>query len=365
MLSQGSAVAESTAVRPGSGAGHGRFPFTLEDACRAREAIGAHLQPTPTVRHPVLDRMLGCRAWVKLENAHDIGSFKTRGALYLLARMSEEERARGLVTATRGNHGQSLAQAAGRYGARCTIFVPRGNNPGQNAAMQALGATVVEDGRDFDAAMAAAEAFARESGGRLVNQAREPELMAGVASVALEMIEQVDEPLDAVFVPVGCGGIAAATAIVMQARSPATRVIGVQSENAPAMHHAWHTGEDRPFAATRSIADGLAVRVPVEATLAVLRQLLHTMVLVSEEEIHGAIRAYATTLHQMAEGAAAAPLAAAMKMADEYRGKRVGLVLTGGNIEPSALTAVLAGETPRHRPQAMPMYPIDELSYGY
>jgi len=354
-------VAVGTAVPEG----YRRFPFTLDDVLRAREVVRAHLQPTPTVSHPLLDRMLGCRTFVKLENTHSIGSVKIRGGLNLLANMTDGERERGLVTATRGNHGQSLAQAAGMYGARCTIFVPRGNNPNKNASMEALGATVIEEGHDFDAAMAAAEAFARETGGRLVHPAREPDLMAGVATVALEMIEQAGEPLDAVFVPVGGGCFAAGMSVVLRALSPSTRVIGVQSENAPAMHHAWHTGENRPFAATQSIADGLAVRVPVDVTLSVLRPLLHSMVLVSEEEIQAAICTYATTIHQMAEGAGAAPLAAALKLAEEYRGKRVGLVLTGGNIEPRTLIAALAGERPPHRPQAMPMFPIDELSYGY
>jgi threonine dehydratase len=365
MLSNGSVAALGGAVRTAVPEGYRRFPFTLDDVLKAREIVRAHLQPTPTVSHPLLERLLGCKAFVKLENTHSIGSFKIRGGLYLLANMTEAERRRGLVTATRGNHGQSLAQAAGMYGARCTIFVPRANNPNKNAAMEALGATVIEEGHDFDAAMAAAEAYAHETGSRLVHPAREPELMAGVASVALEMIEQVGEPLDAVFVPVGGGSIAAGMSVVMRALSPSTRIIGVQSENAPAMHHAWHTGEDRPFAATKSIADGLAVRVPVDVTLSVLRPMLHSMVLVSEEEIQAAIRAYATTIHQMAEGAAATPLAAVMKMAEEYRGQRVGLVLTGGNIEPRTLMAALAGDLPPHRPQAMPMYPIGELSYGY
>ena len=365
MLSNESVAVAGGAVGTAAPEGYSRFPFTLDDALEAREVVRAHLQPTPTISHPLLERVLGCRAYVKLENTHGIGSFKIRGGLNLLAKMNEGERRRGLVTATRGNHGQSLAQAAGMYGARCTIFVPRGNSPSKNAAMEALGATVLEEGHDFDAAMAAAEAFAGETGGRLVHPAREPELMAGVASAALEMIEQVAEPLDAVFVPVGGGCFAAGTSVVLRALSPSTRIIGVVSENAPAMHHAWHTGEDRPFAATSSIADGLAVRVPVDVTLSVLRPLLHSMVLVSEEEIQAAIRTYATTIHQMAEGAGAAPLAAAMKLADEYRGQRVGLVLTGGNIEPATLTAALAGHLSPHRPQAMPMYPIDELSYGY
>jgi threonine dehydratase len=340
------------------------FPVTFDDVKRAHRVLMDHLAPTPTVSHPLLGATLGCEAFVKLENTHNIGSFKIRGGLNLLAGMSARERRQGLVTATRGNHGQSLARAAELHGAACTIFVPSGNNPDKNAAMAALGADVIEAGHDFDAAMVAAESFARERGARLVHPAREPALIAGVGTVALEMLSQVGE-LDALFVPVGGGSIAAGMAIVFSALSPATRIYGVQAENAPAMHHAWHTGEHRPFAVTGTIADGLAVRVPVDTTLRVLRDLLHGMILVSEEAIQDAIRCYAATIHHMAEGAAAAPLAAAMSMRDELAGQRVGLVLTGGNIDSETLVHALGGGVPRHFPQAMPMYPIEELFYGY
>ena len=341
------------------------LPVTLDDVEQAMLVVREHLPATPLVSHPLLDERVGCKVFVKLENTQSIGSFKIRGGLNLLSKLSAEDRARGLVTATRGNHGQSIAYAARVHGARCTIFVPRGNNPDKNAAMAALGAHVVEVGHDFDAAMIAAEEYARRHSARLVHPARDLDLVAGVGTIALEMLEQADGQLDAVYVPVGGGSIAAGISVVMQALSPQTRVIGVSAENAPAMHHAWHTGEYRPFAAVDTLADGLAVRVPVDVTLGMLRPLLAGMVLVSEREIQAAIRAYAQTVHQMAEGAAAAALAAAIRDRESLAGRRVGVVLTGGNISAATLMSALADERPQHEPKAMPYFPIGELSYGY
>lgn len=343
----------------------GELPVSLADIEQAMRVVRERLVATPLVSNPLLNERAGCEVFVKLENSQGIGSFKIRGALNLLSTMATEERARGLVTATRGNHGQSIAHAAQLHGTKCTVFVPRGNSPGKNAAITALGADVVEAGHDFDAAMIAAEEYAARTGARLVHAARDAELIAGAGTIALEMLEQAGGHLDAVFIPVGGGSIAAGMAVALRALSPATRIIGVSAENAPAMHHAWHTGEHRPFAAIDTLADGLAVRVPVAATLQIIRPLLDNMVLVSEREIQGAICAYAETLHQMAEGAAAAALAAAIRYRDELAGQRIGVVLTGGNIDAEALLGALAGDRPRHQPQAMPYFPIGELSYGY
>ncbi len=340
------------------------LPVSLADVMAAREVVARNLAPTPLVSHPVLSELLGCDVQVKLENSQSIGSFKIRGGLTLLENMSAADRAAGLVTATRGNHGQSLAQAARIYGAKCTIFVPEGNNPDKNAAMAALGAELLVSGHDFDAAWEAAERFARQTGARCVHPAREPELIAGVGTVALEMLEQAGGHLDAVFVPVGGGSIAAGTAVVVKALSPDTQVIGVQAENAPAFHHAWHTGDYRPFVATETLADGLAVRVPVDFTLGIMRQLLDDMLLVSEAEISAAIRTYASTIHQMAEGAGAAPLAGALQVAERFAGKRVGLILTGGNISADMLAQVIAGHAPSYARPAMPMYFMENLEYG-
>lgn len=338
---------------------------TPDDIRRAMEVVRAHLAPTPLVSHALLDERAGCEVFVKLENSQSIGSFKIRGSLNLLAGMAAADRARGLVTATRGNHGQSIAYAARMHGACCTVFVPHGNSPAKNAAITALGAQVIEAGHDFDAAMIAAEKHAARTGATLVHQGREPAMIAGAGTVALEMMEQAQGRLDAVFVPVGAGSLAAGMAVAIKALSPATRVIGVCAENAPAMHHAWHTGERHAFAATETLADGLALRIPVEETLGIMQAQLDGMVLVSEREIQDAIRAYAETIHQMAEGAAAAALAAALRHREAFAGGRVGVVLSGGNIDAAILMAALAGERPQHEPRAMPYFPIGELSYGY
>jgi threonine dehydratase len=368
MLNQGPvgvAAPAPVAVHAAAAPAPGAAVAVLEDIRAAMDVVRASLPATPLMHHPLLDARVGCQTWVKLENAQDVGSFKLRGAINLLVRMPAEERSRGLVTATRGNHGHAVAYAARMHGVCCTVFVPRGNSPEKNGAMTALGAQVIETGHDFDAAMIAAEEHAARTGARLVHTARDPDMIAGAGTIALEMLEQADQPFDAVFIPVGAGGVAAAMATVIKAHSPATRVIGVCAENAPAMHHAWHTGENHPFAAVDTLADGLAVRVPVQATLAVMRRQLDDVLLVSEREIQQAIVAYAATVHQMAEGAAAAALAGAMRYCSEQPCERIGVVLTGGNIDAATLMRALADERPFHQPKAMPYFPIGELSYGY
>ena len=365
MLTQGNTALDA-APHAAAAAPRDEAPVAaLEDIRAAMEVVRAQLAPTPLLHHPMLDAQVGCRVGVKLENAQDVGSFKIRGALNLLARMPAEERARGLVTATRGNHGHAVAYAARMHGVCCTVFVPRGNSPEKNEAMTALGARVIETGHDFDAAMMAAEEHAARTGARLVHTARDPDMIAGAGTIAFEMLEQAEDPFDAVFIPVGAGGVAAGMATVIKAMSPGTRVIGVCAENAPAMHHAWHTGEYHPFAAVDTLADGLAVRVPVRATLGVLRHELDDMLLVSERAIQEAICCYAATVHQMAEGAAAAALAGAIAYCSEHPCQRIGVVLTGGNIDGATLMRALADERPRYQPKAMPYFPIGELSYGY
>lgn len=357
-------TAPRAAPRPAAAASE-RPLAELADIQAAMTVLEGQLQPTPLLHHPTLDARLGCEVFVKLENAQDVGSCKIRGAMNLLARLAADERSRGLVTATRGNHGHAIAFAARRHGVCCTVFVPRGISPEKHAAITAQGARVIESGHDFDAAMIAAEEHAARTGARLVHTVRDPDMVAGAGTIALEMLAQAAGPFDAVFVPVGGGGVAAAVATVVKAQSPATRVIGVCAENAPAMHHAWHTGEYHPFAAVDTLADGLAVRVPVRQTLAVLRERLDDMLLVSEREIQEAIGVYAGTVHQMAEGAAAAALAGAIRYCDEQPCRRIGVVLTGGNIEAATLMRALADERPRHQPKAMPYFPIGELHYGY
>ena len=339
-------------------------PISVGDARQAQTVIKPFLTATPLLQNPVLSSHLGAHAFVKLENSQPMGAFKIRGAINLLASMDEASRNRGLVTATRGNFGSALAQASAMYGARCTVFVPQGNSPDKNIAVQALGGEIVIQGHDFDAAWDASVRHAWDKGAVSIHPAKRAELVAGQATVALEMIEQAGEPLDYVFVPVGGGSLAAGATIVFRELSPSTKVIAVQAENAPAFHHAWHSRQFKPMVAARTIADGLATRVPVRYTLNMMREL-DDFVLVSEEEISAAIRCYAQTIHQLAEGGGAATLAAALQMKDQLAGRRVGLVLTGGNIDNATLMQALKGDAPLHAPHAVPHFPLSSLDYGH
>ena len=347
----------------GSDSGTPPSPISLDDVLQARETIGQYLSPTPLQHHPLLSQRVGADTYVKLENMQDIGAFKIRGAINLLARMDDAERAMGIVTATRGNYGAALARACAMYGVSCTVFVPEGNSPDKIAAVKSLGAAVIVQGHDFDAAWDASVRYARKTGASSIHPAKRAELVAGQGTVALEMLEQSNGELDVIFVPVGGGSLAAGTTTVIKAMSPATKVIAVQAENAPAFHHAWHSKRYAPMAAAQTIADGLATRVPVRYTLSMMQDL-DDFVLVSEEEICDAIRCYAETIHHLAEGGGAAPLAAALKMRDRIAGQKVGLVLTGSNIDRSTLMQALRNDAVLHAPLAVPDFPLASIDYG-
>jgi len=351
----------------GGDSGSPPSPISLEDAQKAHEVIKPFLSATPLLQNPVLSDHVGADTFVKLENSQTMGAFKIRGAINLLASMDDESRKRGLVTATRGNFGIALAQAAAHFGTACTVFVPEGNSPDKNTAVRALGGEIIVKGHDFDAAWDASVRYARQHDAVSIHPAKRAELVAGQATVALEMIEQAEskggKPLDYVFVPVGGGSLAAGTTTVFKALSPTTKVIAVQAENAPAFHHAWHSKESKPMVASKTIADGLATRVPVRYTLDMMQDL-DDFVLVSEEDICAAIRCYAETIHQLAEGGGAATLAAALNMKEELAGKRVGLVLTGGNIDNATLLYALRDDAPMHSPHALPHFPMSSLDYG-
>ena len=337
----------------------------FDDIVAARKLLARTLTPTPLVTHPLLSRRIGAEVHVKLENAVPLGSFKLRGGLNFVASLTAEERARGLVTATRGNHGQSLASAAQRHGVACTVFVPAGNNPDKNMAIAALGARVSIAGNDFDAAWLAAQAFAASTGAIAVHPSREPRLIAGYATVALEMLDQASQPLDTVFVPVGGGSLAAGMGLVFKALSPHTRIIGVQSAAAPALARAWRTGEMNEYPVGETIADGLATRVPSPDTVEILREVLDDVIEVSEAEIVGAIRCLAETLHQLAEGAGAAALAGAMHLHRRLTRQRVGIVLSGGNITSAQLLRILHGEVLPAGVRAAPLAgTLADMEYG-
>jgi threonine dehydratase len=229
-------------------------PISIADVKRARKVIKPFLTPTPCISNPVLNERVGAEIFVKLENIQDIGAFKIRGAINLLATMDEKERAKGIVTATRGNYGAALAQACAMYDTKCTVFVPQGNSPDKNAAVAALGGELIIKGHDFDAAWDASVRHAWNSDAISVHPGKRPELVAGQATVALEMLSQIEDGLDVIIVPVGGGSLAAGTTTVVKAVSPQTRIIAVQAENAPAFHHAWHTSDYAPMVATKTIA---------------------------------------------------------------------------------------------------------------
>ncbi|HEY7377433.1 MAG TPA: threonine dehydratase [Steroidobacteraceae bacterium] len=334
----------------------------FDDIVAARTRLRRQLTPTPLVTHPLLAQRLGCVPFVKLENAQLLGSFKIRGGLNLLATLTEGERRAGLVTATRGNHGQSLAHAAQLHGVQSTIFVPEGNNPDKNAAMTALGAQVVVAGHDFDSAWLAAVRHAQHSGALAIHPSRAPALIAGYATVALEMLEQATQPFDTLFVPVGGGSLAAGIGLAFKALSPHTRLIGVQAASAPALARAFHSGEMKEAPIDVTIADGLATRVPSRDTVAILRETLEDIVVVDEADIHAAIRCYADTLHQLAEGAGAAALAGATRLRRRIAGQRVGIILSGGNITSSALLSVLHGD-PVGATDSQPNQALESMDY--
>lgn len=315
---------------------------TLQGVLEARQAIRPYLRPTPLLEHPLLSRELGCRTWVKHENHNPTAAFKIRGGLNLLSRLSDEERARGLVTATRGNHGQSIALAGKIHGVKATIVVPFGNNPEKNAVMRAFGADLIEHGRDFDEARELVDELRQSRGMRLVHPANEPLLIEGVGTYALEVLEDLPD-VDVIFVPLGGGSGACGILTVVKAMAPKARVVAVQASKAPSIRRSWLEGRIVTTDSADTIADGLATRVPFELTFEILRESIDDILEVSEEEIADAIRLYWRTTHNAAEGAAAAALAGARRRAADLKGKRVALIFTGGNIDTELLHRVLGG----------------------
>ncbi|MDR7486586.1 MAG: threonine/serine dehydratase [Armatimonadota bacterium] len=314
----------------------------FEDVLDARRTIAPYLRPTPVVTSPALDRLLGCRAFVKCENTNPTRAFKVRGGINLISRLSPGERARGVITASTGNHGQSIAYAAALFGVRAIIGVPRNANPVKLQAMRDFGAEIVEVGRDFDDARGWVERTAETEGYRYVHSGNEPSLIAGVATSSLELIETVPD-LDVIIVPVGGGSGACGHTIAAKVVNPRIQIIGVQAAGAPAVYHSWKEGRWATFETLRTRAEGLATRAPFALTLAMMRERLDDLVLVTDEEMEEGIRVLLETTGQVAELAGAAAAAAARRLRDRIAGRNVGLILSGGNITMEALRAILAG----------------------
>lgn len=314
---------------------------SIQDIEAARPRVYAHLKPTPLLRHPLLDEWLGCEAWVKHENHNPTGAFKIRGGLNLVAQLTPDERRRGVVSASTGNHGLSLAFACRMQGVPCHIFVPIHNNPDKNAAMRALGAEVVEYGRDFDEARERVEALAPHEGWRYVHSANEPHLIAGVGTYALEVFDELPDA-DYVFVPVGGGSGAAGCCIVRGGRGARAKIIGVQASGADAFARSWRGPARVVTERVRTLAEGMATRTTYDLTFAILKGHLDEVVTLEEEELKDGVRAALQLTHNLAEGAGAAPLAAARKWGSKLGGKKVVCVMTGGNLDVATLRHVFA-----------------------
>ncbi len=318
---------------------------SLDELEGAADLVHRVLPATPQYAWPKLSRRVGCSVWVKHENHTPTGAFKVRGGLVYLDRLLRRlPGVRGIVSATRGNHGQSISFAAARAGIAATIYVPAGNSPDQNSAMRAFGATVVEMGRDFEDARGEAARAAREQGLHLVPSFHR-DLVVGVASYALELFRAV-EALDTVYVGVGmgsgiCGLIAARDLLGLT-----TEIVGVGAVNAPATARSFAAGHPVATDSARTFADGIATREPSAEAIGIICRGAARIVTVTEEEIADAMRIYFDDTHQVSEGAGAAPLAALLRERARSARSRVGVVLSGGNIERARFMQVMSGCTP-------------------
>ncbi|HET6838632.1 MAG TPA: threonine dehydratase [Bradyrhizobium sp.] len=306
--------------------------FDLSQLERAHAIVGRAVPPTPAHAWPLLSERLGTATIVKHENHTPTGAFKVRGGLIYVERMKRERPdTAGLISATRGNHGQSLAFAASRYDVPVTIFVPHGNSVEKNRAMRAFGANLVEYGEDFQSAREEAERHAQREGLEFVPSFH-PDLLMGVATYALELLRTVPD-LDVLYVPIGIGTGICGCILARDLLGLKTEIVGVQSTEAPSYALSFAAGTVVRTNSSDTRADGMATRVPDADALAIMRKGASRIVQVTDEEVAHALRAYWTDTHNLAEGAGAAPLAAALQEKPKLRDKRVGLVLSGGNID--------------------------------
>ena len=312
----------------------------LADVLAARGRIAPYLRPTALYRYPALDAVTGTQTFIKHENHQPVGAFKVRGGINLISQLGPAERERGVITASTGNHGQSVAYAANLFGVRAVVCMPEQANPVKVESMRALGAEVIFGGRDFDEARERCEKEAAQHGYRYVHSGNEPALIAGVATCTLEILE--DQPgIEVIMVPVGGGSGASAACVVAKAARPSIEVIGVQAEAAPAAYRSWR--ERRLVEeANHTAAEGLATRTAFELPQQIMRQFLDDFVLVSEEAMAQAARTMIEKTRNLVELAGAASLAAVLADPARFAGRKVAVVCSGGNISPAQLTALLA-----------------------
>ncbi|HVU68162.1 MAG TPA: threonine/serine dehydratase [Ktedonobacteraceae bacterium] len=313
---------------------------TFEDILLARKRIKPYLARTPFHTYAALNELTGATTFIKHENYQPVGAFKVRGGVNLVSQMSADERARGVIAASTGNHGQSVAYAARLFGVKALIIVPEGANPGKVAAMRGMGAEVVHHGANFDEARLHCEKLAREHGYRYIHSGDEPLLIAGVGTYALEMLEDVPE-LQTIFVPIGGGSGAAGVCLAAKTLKPSLRVVGVQAAASPAAYESWHQRR-LVTAPNHTSAEGLATGSAFALPQSILWENLDEFLLVSEEEIAQAMLWMLERAHSLAEGAGAAALAAAYQRREQIQGQTIGVVCSGGNASLASLRKVLA-----------------------
>ena len=313
-------------------------PADIDDAA---EVVYRHLHRTPLHHYPALSRLLGCEAYIKHENHQPVGAFKVRGGINLVSRLSDEERQAGLICASTGNHGQSIAYASRTFEVRARIVVPEGSNPDKVVAMQQLGAEVIFHGRDYDEAREECERLAEAHGYRYVHSGNEPHLIAGVGTIGSEIMHDLPD-LDMVIVPVGGGSGVSGISIAVHGEHPEVEVIGVQSEQAPAACRSWQEGRPVQLEQMDTFAEGLATRCGFELPQAIMREHLADFILVPDDEIRDALKIVLETTHNLAEPAAAAPVAAAFRLRNRIAGKQVAFLLSGANITLQQLRSLLS-----------------------
>jgi threonine dehydratase len=315
-------------------------PVSLKDVYDAQKMISKYLPKTPLIPSLGLSKRLGCEAFVKCENTLPTGAFKVRGGINLMANLTEQEKRRGVIAASTGNHAQSIAYAASLFGVKAIVGMPVGANPDKVQATRSFGAKVEMHGKDYDEARRWVEKETKRKGYRYIHSANEPLLIAGVGTLYLEIMQELPD-VDVIIVPIGGGSGAAAACIVAKTLNPNVKVIGVQAEKAPAVYLSWKSGKLSETKAVDTFAEGLATRIAFKMTFDIICRMIDDVVLVSEEEIKRAILTLLETTHQLAEGAGAASTAAAFKLREQLEGKKVALTLTGGNLTLKNLHAIL------------------------
>ena len=321
------------------------WPITWDDVVAARARIAPYVSPTPLRHYPILDAATGARVLVKHENHLPTNAFKARNAMSFMTALPADQRTRGVIAATRGNHGAGLAWAAARLGAPCVICVPHGNNEEKNAAIRGHGAELVVSGRDYDESVEVAVRLSAERGLVMAHSTNDANVIAGASTLSAELCEQAaadEEQLDAIVVAVGGGSQAVGALVATRQLRPSVAVFGVQAANASAIHDSWHAKERRTTSSANTFADGLATRATYDLTWPALRDGLAGFASVTEAELASAVRLMIEATHNLAEGAGAAGLAGLVALRDRLAGKTVAIVLSGSNIDQHTLRSILA-----------------------